>query len=157
MGFSAVVDVLHLVATVAWIGGMLFMKLVLMPALGAIEPAQRGRLMGAVAGRFTTVAWTSFAVLVVTGVLKTPADLLADLSTTYGTMLAAKHVVVLAMGAVGVVITFFVAPRLRALAPAPGAPPSPRLAGVQSRLDVLSAVNTVLGLGLLVLVSVMRG
>jgi len=156
MTLAHVSDFLHLVATVAWIGGMLFMKLVLMPGMEAIDPPQRGRLMGAVAKRFTIVAWTSTAVLLVTGVLKTPGEYLLDTGTAFGTLLLIKHVAIALMIVVGMIITFAVAPRLRALAPAPGQPPSAALAAVQGRLDALSAVNTVLGLVVLALVVGLR-
>jgi len=156
MTFENVVDFLHLVATATWIGGMLFMKLVLIPAQEAIEPGQRGRLMGVAAKRFTAVAWTSVVVLLVTGFLKTPALFLLDTTTSYGTILLAKHAIVAAMIVVGLVITLVVAPRLRALAPAPGGATGPELPRVQARLEALSAVNTVLGLVLLFLVTALR-
>jgi uncharacterized membrane protein len=156
MTLANVADFLHLVATVAWIGGMLFMKLVLMPGMEAIDPPQRGRLMGAVAKRFTIVAWSSTAVLLATGFLKTPGEYLLDAATAYGMLLLIKHVAIALMIVVGAVITFGVAPRLRALAPAPGQPPSPALAAAQQRLNALSAINTVLGLAVLALVVAMR-
>ena len=156
MTLANVADFLHLLATVAWIGGMLFMKLVLIPAMAAIDPPQRGRLMGGVAKRFTMVAWTSTAVLLVTGFMKTPSQVLFDGSTTYGTLLAVKHALIVLMIVVGLVITFFVAPRLRALAPAPGQAPSPALAAAAKNLDALSAINTILGLAVLALVVAMR-
>jgi len=156
MTLAHVTDFLHLLATVTWIGGMLFMKLVLMPGMEAIDPPQRGRLMGAVAKRFTVVAWSSTLVLLATGFLKTPADVLFDTGTAYGTLLLIKHVAIALMIVVGVVITFAVAPRLRALAPAPGQPPSAALAAAQQRLEALSAVNTMLGLVVLALVVGLR-
>lgn len=56
MVLDVVVNFLHSLATAARIGGMLFMKLVLMPAQEAIEPSQRPRLMTAIAPRFTITA-----------------------------------------------------------------------------------------------------
>jgi copper resistance protein D len=156
MKATLVVDFLHLLATVTWIGGMLFMKLVLMPAMEAIDPPQRGLLMGAAAKRFTIVAWSCTVVLLATGFLKTPGQYLFDSGTTFGTLLLIKHVVIVLMIVVGLVITLSVAPRLRALAPAPGKAPSPELAAVQKRLEALSATNTVLGLVVLLLVAMLR-
>jgi len=156
MTVEHVANFFHLLATVAWIGGMLFMKLVLMPAMEAIDPPQRGRLMGVAAKRFTMVAWTSTIILLVTGFLKTPSQHLFDTSTTYGTLLLVKHVVIALMIVVGIVITFVVAPKLRSLAPAPGQPPSAGLVAAQGNLNVLSAINTVLGLVVLVLIVAMR-
>jgi len=150
MTTTAVIDFLHVLATAVWIGGMLFMKLVLMPALQAIDPAQRGRLMGAVAKRFTMVVWASVAVLLVTGYLKTPGELLLSAEAGYGMTLLVKHAMIAVMIVVGLVITFVVAPKMKALAPAAGSPPPPALLAAQKRLDLLSAVNTVLGIGVLI-------
>ncbi len=56
-----------------------------------------------------------------------------------GTILLAKHAIVAVMIVVGLVITLAVAPRMRALAPAPGTAPSPELPSIQARLVALSA------------------
>ncbi|HOC44270.1 MAG TPA: DUF4149 domain-containing protein [Thermoanaerobaculales bacterium] len=155
MTSANVVDFLHLLVTAVWIGGMLFMKLVLMPGLQAIDPAQRGRLMGAIARRFTIVAWSSVVVLLVTGILKTQSGFLFSTESGYGQLLLAKHLLFAGMIVIGLVITFAVAPRLKALAPAAGSPPPAALLAAEKRLEVLSAVNTVLGLAVLLVVAVL--
>ncbi len=58
----------HLLAAVSWIGGMVFLSLVLVPALKRESaPSQRAALFRTIAVRFRAVVWCSFAVLVVTG------------------------------------------------------------------------------------------
>ena len=62
--------ILHIVAAVTWVGGMLFLVLVLVP-LTRKEldmPGQGAVLLRQAARRFLPVAWTSIVVLVVTGV-----------------------------------------------------------------------------------------
>ena len=61
---------LHLLAAVAWIGGMVFLSLVLVPILRH-EPfaLQRGALIRAVALRFRLVVWVAIGVLLTTGPL----------------------------------------------------------------------------------------
>jgi uncharacterized membrane protein len=61
---------LHFLAAVLWIGGALFLSLILVPILKQ-DPfaAQRGLLFRAIAGRFRAVVWTSIITLVVTGTL----------------------------------------------------------------------------------------
>jgi len=61
---------LHLLAAVAWIGGMVFLSLVLVPILKR-EPfaAQRGALIRAAALRFRLVVWSAIGVLLTTGPL----------------------------------------------------------------------------------------
>jgi uncharacterized membrane protein len=61
---------LHLLAAVVWIGGMVFLSLVLVPILKR-EPfaAQRGALIRTAALRFRLVVWSAIAVLLMTGPL----------------------------------------------------------------------------------------
>jgi uncharacterized membrane protein len=61
---------LHLVAAVVWIGGMIFLSLVLVPVLKQ-EPfaAQRGLVIKTAAGRFRAVVWGAVCVLLATGPL----------------------------------------------------------------------------------------
>lgn len=155
MTLTVVVDFLHLLAAAAWIGGMLFIKLVLMPSLLAADPPQRGRVMGAVAKRFTAVAWSCMAILLITGFLKTPSQFLADTSTSYGTILLVKHAVIALALIVGVLL-LFAGPKLNALAPGPGQAPSPAFLAAQGRVNVLSAINTVLGVVVLITVAALR-
>jgi uncharacterized membrane protein len=156
MWFDVVVNFLHIVATVAWIGGMFFMKAVLMPAQEAIDPPQRGRLMGAVAPRFTAVAWTSVVVLIITGLLKTPEGWFMNFGTIASTTLAVKHLLFLGMIVIGLVITFRYVPKMKSLAPAPGDPPSKEFVTAQSRIEALSAINGTLGLLVLLAVALMN-
>jgi putative copper export protein len=60
---------LHVVAAMVWVGGMLFVALVLVPALRRLDdPPLRARLIHEVGLRFRTVGWVALGVLVVTGV-----------------------------------------------------------------------------------------
>lgn len=59
---------LHVVAAMVWIGGMLFVALVLVPVLrGLPDPALRGRLMRDAGRRFRAVGWIALALLLASG------------------------------------------------------------------------------------------
>jgi uncharacterized membrane protein len=59
---------LHLLATITWVGGMVFIALVLVPvARGLVDPALRSRLVQDAGRRFRAVGWIALAVLVATG------------------------------------------------------------------------------------------
>jgi uncharacterized membrane protein len=58
---------LHVLAAVAWVGGMFFAYMVLRPSAGPLEPAQRLPLWRRVFGRFFPWVWASVAVLLVSG------------------------------------------------------------------------------------------
>lgn len=61
---------IHLVAAISWIGGMIFLSLVLVPLLRR-EPfaSQKAVLFRTVARRFRSVVWGAIAVLLFTGPL----------------------------------------------------------------------------------------
>ncbi len=58
---------LHLLGAVVWIGGMLFLGLVLTPTLRARPPAERAALLSAVGQRFAKIGWAALGILLVTG------------------------------------------------------------------------------------------
>ncbi|MBI4608366.1 MAG: DUF4149 domain-containing protein [Candidatus Rokubacteria bacterium] len=60
---------LHVLGAVTWLGGMLFIALVLVPvARGVQDPRLRADLISQSGRRFRTVGWIALAVLVVTGI-----------------------------------------------------------------------------------------
>ena len=152
---TAVVNVLHLIATVFWIGGMAFVNMVLEPSLKELDPVQQGKLMGTIGKRFTIVAWGSVLLLLVTGFLRTPEGLLFDTSDAYGTTLLLKHIVVLLMILFGLRISLGLIPKISRGAPQPGQAPSPEFLKAQGQFHLLSRANFILGLIVLVLVALL--
>jgi putative copper resistance protein D len=65
---SLVLRWLHVLAAITWLGGMLFLALVLVPITRRLEDrALRAHLFHEVGLRFRTVGWIALAVLVATG------------------------------------------------------------------------------------------
>jgi uncharacterized membrane protein len=151
-----IIDFLHLLATVAWIGGAIYMNLVLMPSLNIIEPPARGKLMGAVSKRFTILAWSSIVVILVTGYLKTPTGMLFNITETYGITLTVKHVLVLIMVVLVFLIMVVVVPKVNALAPKAGEKPSNEFIKAQKQLPRLSVTATILGIVVLLCVVLLK-
>jgi copper resistance protein D len=61
---------LHLLAAITWIGGMLFIALVLVPVVRRLgDPALRTRLVHEAGLRFRTVGWIALGLLLGTGLL----------------------------------------------------------------------------------------
>ena len=59
---------IHVLAAVVWLGGMLFIALVLVPVVrGLDDPALRTRLVHAAGVRFRTVGWITLGLLVASG------------------------------------------------------------------------------------------
>ena len=63
----AVLKTLHLLAVVIWVGGMFFAHVCLRPALTALDPPVRLRLMQAVLTRFLAVVGAVVLVVLATG------------------------------------------------------------------------------------------
>lgn len=82
-----IINYLHLLGTIIWIGGAIYMHLVLQPSLKSIDPREGGKLQGIVAKRFSIIAWSSILVLIITGLLKTPSSLLLATTSNFGVIL----------------------------------------------------------------------
>ena len=60
----------HVLSAIIWVGGMLFIALVLVPTARALDDAAlRTRLIQESGYRFRTIGWIALALLVVTGLL----------------------------------------------------------------------------------------
>ena len=62
---------IHVLAAMVWVGGMLFLALVVVPATRGMPPRERSALFQVVGYRFRTVGWVCIGLLLVTGVVNT--------------------------------------------------------------------------------------
>jgi copper transport protein len=127
LGFSISVDLLHLVGNVAWVGGLFYIGLVLVPELGKLNTRSRARVLARGLPAFSVLAITSAAILAATGQLVATVHMTSFqqfLTTFYGWTLAVKIECFLVMVAISTYHAFFLRPRLaQELAPStPGAP-----------------------------------
>ncbi len=61
---------LHVLAAITWIGGMLFITLVLMPVTRRLDDAAlRARLVHSIGLRFRALGWIALGILVATGII----------------------------------------------------------------------------------------
>lgn len=67
VSLSLALRYIHVLAVATWLGGMLFVALVLVPVVRRLDPSLRTRLVSDLGRRFRTVGWIAIAVLVVTG------------------------------------------------------------------------------------------
>ena len=142
---SLLVRWLHLLAAITWIGGMLFIALVLVPVTRRFaDPAVRARLLQESGRRFRAVAWVALGLLVATG--------LANLWLRPYLLAAPRFqwklgLVVLAL-ALSAVHDFVLGPR----AGRPGADPAAR-----TRASWLARVNVLVVLAVVLLGLALRG
>lgn len=143
---------LHLLAAITWIGGMLFILLVLLPVVRpALKPDDRAVLVGRVGTRYGVISLVALIILLVTGYFngeRRHVDWTDLTATTYGTRLLVKLVLVALVVIITAVHTWY-GRRIVALAELP---PDEKasVSDVRRRLQivsgVLSAVNLVLNL-----------
>lgn len=61
---------MHVVAAIFWIGGMLFLTLVMVPYMSTLDdPQQKRAIFRAIGPRYRALAWLAIIILVVTGPL----------------------------------------------------------------------------------------
>jgi putative copper export protein len=147
-------DVLHSWATALWLGGLAGLLTLVVPAIRRTGEEARTRLAAGVVVRFSTLAVSAVAVLVVTGVYRALAELssLDDLvNTPYGQALLVKLVIFALMLVGGAYNRFVVHPRLERAAL--GLEPSDRGAALRLRTSV--GVELVLALAVMIAVAVL--
>ncbi len=113
-------DLIHLMATGAWIGGLLYFAVVLLPLLhsGALTAEARGQALARIVPRFSRLALISVGLLIVTGMINLALrtlDPVAIVSSNYGQLLILKHLLFLPLLALGAVQNRVIQPRLVAL------------------------------------------
>lgn len=70
LSMPALMKFLHVLAAIAWLGGVTFMLFALRPVVGAVlAPPQRLPLIAQVLQRFFAVVWASIALLLLTGLV----------------------------------------------------------------------------------------
>jgi uncharacterized membrane protein len=157
----ALIRWLHLLGAIVWVGGQLFIVLVLLPVLRAAVPAtERAIVFARVGRRYATVSWVALALLVVTGVLNAERRNLAWTRLTqheYGRTLHYKLELVGVVIVLTLVHAFYFGRRLEALAQRARDldGPDPELERQRRRLaissGILSAVNLLLNLAIVLL------
>ncbi len=108
-------DALHSGATAAWIGGLVGLITLLLPAGDRLDEDDRLRLVSAAVVRFSALGLVAVAVLVITGVYRAIAEVGSFghlFGTAYGWVLVAKLLVFAGMCVVAGYNRFVVHPRL---------------------------------------------
>ena len=102
---------LHVVAAITWVGGMVFVAVVLVPGLRGIPPAQRSEVIRSVGLAARGLAWISLLILIFTGGLNT-LHLQPSRDSLAGSIILAKISVVGLVIGINILHDFILAPRL---------------------------------------------
>ena len=150
----------HLVATVAWIGGIVFMAFVVTPAT-ANEPGS-SRLLSPIQRRFTPIANLSLIVLIVTGMVQLTANSnyvgFLNLSNTWAKAILLKHIAVGGMILAGLYMNLALQPDINrtAMLLASGKAKPEDTAALTRRQSRLTQINVALVIVVLLFTAVSR-
>jgi copper transport protein len=125
-------NLVHVLSVSAWIGGLAVLTFALRAATGALDPADRSRLLAATVGRFSAMAGVAVAAILATGIIQSLIEIDAWselLHTAYG------RAVLIKLGLFAVLLAFGAVNRLRVL---------PRLRGAAAAAQSPGAVGTLL-------------
>jgi copper transport protein len=115
--YALCVDLLHLLGNAAWVGGLFYIGLVLVPALSSLPDRQRAQALAHGLPQFSALALVTVVVLAATGTLNTTIHLTSPLqffTTAYGVTLAVKIEIFLIMAGVSYYHAFRLRPALSA-------------------------------------------
>ena len=109
---------LHLIATVIWIGGLVTLALIVQPiAQQLLDPAAKAHLLDAAHRRFQPLANISLIVLLLTGMVQLVANKFykgfLEFDNTWSVAILLKHVSVIVMIGIAVFMQFTIEPALR--------------------------------------------
>ena len=102
----------HIAATVIWIGGILLITFMVVPELNRVLAEQPAlfQLLRRLRERFTVLGNLALAILVVTGVLQMSTDPnyegLLSFSNRWSQVLLLKHILIIALAALGLMLQF---------------------------------------------------
>lgn len=112
---------LHMIATVIWIGGLVTLAVMVLPAArGALDAEGYSNLIGNIQRRLDPLAWFSLVMLLGTGMVQMSANpnyqgFLA-IDSTWAAAIFAKHLVFFGMAGLSAYLTWGVMPGLRRIA-----------------------------------------
>lgn len=153
---------IHILAAIAWIGGAVFIAIVMVPVARGVQPPGVGMIvLRAAAIRFRGVAWGLLATLVVSGLIVlenrgigfSRFDERDFWDSDIGRVLAIKAVLVGVLLILSAVHDFVLGPRVANLlqSTGPGSPPSPEAAALRRKMVNLARLNLLLALTIVVL------
>ena len=128
----------HLIAAITWIGGMLFLWLVLRPAIRQWSPQSQGLdILRRIEDRFRTIRWVSLLTLLATGIFNLIHEGgSARLESSWGGVLMVKLLLVAIVMGLSGISDFVLAPN-----------PRPASSGQSDRTkDLMGGLILVLGL-----------
>lgn len=153
-----ILDFLHLLATIAWIGGMFFNVLILMPTVSkTLDPATAGKFMAVLFKRIRVMVYVSLLILFVTGIpMKIASEYyvaIINFDTSWETVSFIKHVFVGLLALFAIINFEILSPKAAKLA-VNG--PSPALMSLKGKQMKLAGISFLFGIIVIFLSTLMN-
>lgn len=151
----ALVYWLHMLATVAWVGSLAAISILLLPAMkSTLKPDEQLTLLEAMQKRLEPIAWFSISLLILTGLFQMSVnphyDGFLSTSTQWSLAILAKHILGMIVVAVSAIQTWEIFPAIRrAIVLSKKTKSSAELDSLRRREILLLRIN--LGLAILIL------
>lgn len=153
---------LHMMATVLWIGGLVVLSLLVLPAAQkSLDAETYARFLGEIRRRLEPLSWFSILILLASGMLQMSANSnyagFLAIRGLWASAILIKHILFGLMVAISGYVTWGIIPALRrmALLQASGKP-APDIEKFQHRSILLTQINLVLGVLVLLLTAIAR-
>jgi uncharacterized membrane protein len=155
---KTLIDWLHIMATITWIGGMFTNFIVLIPVMSqSLSPVEAGKFIGAMMKRYRIVVYISIVVLGVTGIplkIINPNYInIINFENNWEVVSFVKHICYGILVLLAVYTFEVLAPKMGKLA---AAGPSPELKALQKKQAVFGGMAFLIAVVILVLSSLMR-
>jgi uncharacterized membrane protein len=152
---------LHFLATVVWIGSLVSISVLLLPAARlSLRPPDQLALIDAVQRRLEPVAWFSMGMLLVTGLFQLSAnphyDGFLSVSGRWSLAILVKHSLAIVMVVVSAVQTWEVLPAIRRTLMRRARAAPEEVAALQRRESILLRINLLLGVLILAATALAR-
>ncbi len=140
---------LHMLATVAWIGSLVAISVLVLPAsTRTLKPADQLRFIAALQKRLEPIAWFSMGLLLVTGLfqlsLSPHYNGFLSLSTQWSMAILIKHSLAVIMAVVSAIQTWEVLPSIQRILLQKGGADEVELEKLNRREGILLRTNLVL-------------
>jgi copper resistance protein D len=147
---------IHILSAAVWVGGMLFLALVVVPVARPLPAADRAALIGAIGRRFRAVGWACIALLITTGVINLAYRGLTwenffsaqMLASQFGRVLLLKLGLVAAMIVLSAVHDFAIGPRSVCLAESKASEAPEQMASLRRQASWMARLNALLAVAL---------
>lgn len=153
MGIQLViVRFFHEIATVVWIGGMIFQAIALTPVLKKLGSDVQMKIRSGVIKIFGKVGIVCIILIVITGIMISVGKTNSTLSilNSYGTILIIKHVITVILVVLVMLNIFAIMPRIQKLAMSGE---EIKVKKAKKKMMIISIINPVLGV-IIILLSV---